>query len=541
MVATAHHSNLTLVSPNPEADIARAIELWEQANETLLDAARIFANVKEQTQRKFNKLLESAAVEKSQVSKLIKAADSADEIPSSVVPKLGLPMLLQLGQSRNQAARDAIAHDDTQLLVAQKIKELRPPTEPKDERPVRFVGKKGRGKLRIEVPESPKAVELEKDWVDSGLPPLEWLSRRVTHQTPKQHQELIAIVPKVEQEARELLAGSRGEGSGEVESPPYRDTLLRSEGGGPMFRSSPRQGEGVISPRSLPPSPCLFVEDALKRETQLLDEFTKAQLELNEYIQNQTDEIAPDKLQGNPKDIEVGESTSTTQNYYPQATSTERYKQGWKVGEQAIANGVGGQHFVNWCEGKAVTVESVRGKVGEIQNLNVRRHDGQTTMSFGNWIEEVPALAKSSTAEVLQTATPDYAQLSKALKKAKNWEKITLVVERDANTLTAVTQQWLPEQKEVLLNHVVSYLEAHPKAIMSHEVDWLGIEFLEQIFSKLSFRVRDISEGLAADWQMCEFVSVINFGQDDDEVWTFNVAEQLLKAYSRDDFEIVNF
>jgi hypothetical protein len=476
MVATAHHPNLTLVSPNPEADIARAIELWEQANETLLDAARIFANIKEQTQRKFNKLLESAAVEKSQVSKLIKAASSADEIPSSVVPKLGLPMLLQLGQSRNQAARDTIAHDDTQLLVAQKIKELRPPTEPKEERPVRFVGKKGRGKLRIEVPESPKAVELEKDWIDSGLPPLEWLSRRVNPETPKQHQELIAIVPKV--------------------------------------------------------------EDALTTETQLLDEFTKAQLELNEYIQNQADEIAADELLEDSKDIEVVDVDSTTQNYYPQTTPTERYKQGWKVGEHAIANGVGGQHFVNWCEGKAVTVESVTGKVGEIQNLNVRRHDGQTTMSFGNWIEEVPA---PDSAEVLQTATPDYAQLSKALKKAKNWEKITKLVERDANTLTAVTQQWLPEQKEVLLNHVVTYLEANPKAIMSHEVDWLGIEFLEQIFSKLSFRVRDISEGLAAEWQMCEFVSVINFGQDDDEVWTFNVAEQLLKAYSRDDFEIVNF
>ena len=50
VAATAINPNLSVVrSPAPDADIARAIELWEQANELLVDAGRIFADIKEES------------------------------------------------------------------------------------------------------------------------------------------------------------------------------------------------------------------------------------------------------------------------------------------------------------------------------------------------------------------------------------------------------------------------------------------------------------------------------------------------------------
>jgi hypothetical protein len=59
--------------------------------------------------------------------------------------------------------------------------------------------------------------------------------------------------------------GSREQGAGGIEqkrdsTPPERELLVRSGGLRPMFSFASQQEEGVISPRSLSPSPCLFVE-----------------------------------------------------------------------------------------------------------------------------------------------------------------------------------------------------------------------------------------------------------------------------------------
>jgi hypothetical protein len=60
--------------------------------------------------------------------------------------------------------------------------------------------------------------------------------------------------------------GSRERGARGIEqkrdsTPPEREPLNRSRGLRPMFRSATRQESGVISPRSLPPAPCLFVDE----------------------------------------------------------------------------------------------------------------------------------------------------------------------------------------------------------------------------------------------------------------------------------------
>ncbi|MDF5716996.1 MAG: hypothetical protein PUP93_24790, partial [Rhizonema sp. NSF051] len=161
--------------------MVRAIALYESANNDLLDAGRLLASVQALGKKKFPKLMVEKGLEKTQAAKLIKMAEVADFIPSIMAGRLGIHMLIQLGQKRNEAALDAITDDDTQLSVAQKMKTLRAPAAPKENKPVRFIGnqKGGVGKLRIEVPGGPEAVEIERDWRESGLPPHQWLKKRL--------------------------------------------------------------------------------------------------------------------------------------------------------------------------------------------------------------------------------------------------------------------------------------------------------------------------------------------------------------------------
>ena len=517
VAATAINPNLSVVlSPSPDADIARAIELWEQANELLVDAGRIFADIKEETKRKFNKLVEAACLEKTQVSKLIKVAECASEIPSVVAARLGLPMLLQLSQPRSQTAREAIAASDTQTLVAQKIKELRKPAVPKEEKPVRFVGnqKGGVGKLRIEVPGCPEAVELERDWEASGLPPLQWLERRV----------------------REQGAGGKG-------------ILAWGEEEEEIVQQDCHLDSSTVSPAST------IVENVVIPD----DEQTVAQAELERYISEQALEcdlveaIATQEGDAASTGVEVISEQTTTDQCYAPVTATERYKLGWKVGDSAVANSVGGEYFVRWCDCQSVRIESVSGKVGEIQTLRVARYDELTDMSFGNWIESVPELLQTKVLEfaretpVVQVVsdTPsdsDCEKLSKMLLKTKKWEKVSFLVERNGEILSEAIANLSLEQKSELIVRAIAYIEANKRAILCHEMDWMPIESLKQVFSRLSFKVHDIAEGLAAPWyDKCTFIDVTNLGSDDDEIWTFASGGKEIKAYSREDFEVSVF
>jgi len=409
--AIASQSNLTL-APDPDADITRAIELWEQGNELLLLSGRLFAQAKEQAKRKFTKLLEGASLEKSQVSKLIKGAESADEIPSTVAAKLGLPMLVQLGQPRNQTAREAIAYEDTQLLVAQKIKELRTPTQPKDDAPVRFVGKK-EAKLRIEVPAGPTAVELKQDWEVSGLSPLEWLSKRVQRSAPKQ--ELIALVPLVEDAV--------AVGTQDISEP----TIAQSELVVTVNQAEDEFDEIVQQTNST----------TLINEVEVGSANECGTIEVQDEVLSNPSTIT-EVIGGSVTETQGETAPTKNQSCAATATPTDRYKQGWNVGDSAIPNSVGGEYFVNWCGGQPVLIESVSGLAGEIQTLRVARSDGQTDMSFGNWLESVEhtqastvqALANTTfkIQEVELVETPDLTKLTKALLKAKNWDKVSQLV-----------------------------------------------------------------------------------------------------------------
>jgi hypothetical protein len=89
----------------------------------------------------------------------------------------------------------------------------------------------------------------------------------------------------------------------------------------------------------------------------------------------------------NAQAIAPGESIAQPDT--PSVTPTERYKQGWNPGDEAIANTTN-NHFVEWCENQPVIIKKVSGDVGTIQMVTVVRHDGKTRRVGGNWLEDVP-------------------------------------------------------------------------------------------------------------------------------------------------------
>ena len=159
-----------------QSGLVRAIKLWEEATDLILEAGRLLNQVKENTKRKFTKILSESGLEKAQVNKLIKASTVANDIPTVTARRLGVNMLTQLGQPKNQQALESIDVSDTQVSVAQKIKEYRSPNTPTPREEVRLIGKKkGQEKLRIDIPGCSEARDIYEEFKASGLSALDWL------------------------------------------------------------------------------------------------------------------------------------------------------------------------------------------------------------------------------------------------------------------------------------------------------------------------------------------------------------------------------
>ncbi|KST63561.1 hypothetical protein [Mastigocoleus testarum] len=158
-----------------EDELAVACQLWEEATDMLLQAGRILSQVKENTKRKFTKLISSAGLEKGPVNKLIKVSAITDEIPTVVARRLGVSMLSQLAQPKNRNILGTIEPSDTQISIAQKIKENRLPSIPTSREGVRLTGKKGRERLRIDIPGCAEARDIYEEFKATGLSALEWL------------------------------------------------------------------------------------------------------------------------------------------------------------------------------------------------------------------------------------------------------------------------------------------------------------------------------------------------------------------------------
>jgi hypothetical protein len=194
-----------LATEYPELDeiqlmIVRGKEWFESVNQQLLEIGRYFAEIKERAKRSFGRRLEQAELVKPQINKLIKAAEIADNLPDKLPPKLGLYVLLQLGQKRNEDAIPHLTEEDTQLSTAEKIKQYQKPPKPKMPKPAMEWEKNkfGDRTLTLRLPDGDTALAIESGYKKSGLPLPVYISSLIERepedlpQTFRQTQEELA-------------------------------------------------------------------------------------------------------------------------------------------------------------------------------------------------------------------------------------------------------------------------------------------------------------------------------------------------------------
>ncbi|MBW4628252.1 MAG: hypothetical protein KME49_22750 [Brasilonema octagenarum HA4186-MV1] len=138
---------------------------------------------------------------------------------------------------------------------------------------------------------------------------------------------------------------------------------------------------------------------------------------------------------------------------------------------------------------------------------------------------------------------PEDTSLYESLRQAQNWEQITQLTGRNALVLALAVSNWSPQEKQKLIDYAVLYLESHPNAIFDHELDWLPLASVQKVYSAITFRVRDNSEGIGkSKWiEGCRFVDIEDYGKVD-EIWRFlTVDNQQIYAVGRKDIEVEIF
>ncbi|WP_414590142.1 hypothetical protein [Scytonema sp. PCC 10023] len=184
-------------------------EWFEFINDQQLKFGQYLAQVKEETKRQFPSCLEAVGLVKTQINKFIKAAKIADNLPDKLPPKLGLYVLLQLGQKRNEDAIPHLTEEDTQLSTAAKIKEHQKPPKPKMPKPVMEWEKNREGSrtLVLRLIDGEAALIIESGYKKSGLPLPLYLSSLVKGepQTWQEMQEEVAQYVDAKSEEVEAL------------------------------------------------------------------------------------------------------------------------------------------------------------------------------------------------------------------------------------------------------------------------------------------------------------------------------------------------
>ncbi|MFB2771881.1 hypothetical protein ACE1AT_21725 [Pelatocladus sp. BLCC-F211] len=376
---TQTNSSISLsISPvSPESDIAKAFQLWSEGIENILAAGRLFQEVKAITKRKFTNLLSTVGLEKTQVNKLIKAASVADEIPTVVAQQLALHQILQLGQPKNRDALEAIQNDDTQITVAQKIKEHRN-LQQQHKQPT---------KAYTRLSEKEEAIPFcLLEGYDFEF-----------HQQPNIQQQLPQSVKQTTLTGRieEMEAGT-GSSSDDKPGQQLDNTCKANEmnqhrQGSDIYEETAHTGSNLASAQTSGVSSRREFSGQPYQESMHSKSRSNCQTIAEELVANlqSHSEFNMAATQAEDLHTEVNNNILDSILTYTPGISTDRYKQGWKVGDIAIANTVS-MDFCNKCSGKPVRIDSVKGDVGTIQFLVVTRCDGKSGMSFGNWLEEIP-------------------------------------------------------------------------------------------------------------------------------------------------------
>ncbi len=203
------------ISTETDERFLKIREWFEFINDQQLKFGQYLAQVKEETKRQFGSCLEAVGLVKTQINKFIKAAEIADNLPDKLPLKLGLYVLLQLGQKRNEDARAHLTEDDTQLSTAEKIKEYRKPPKPKMPKPVIEWEKNkfGDRTLVLRLIDGEAALIIENGYKKSGLPLPLYLSSLV-----KGEPQIEPDLPQTWQEMQEEVAQYVDAQSEEVEA-----------------------------------------------------------------------------------------------------------------------------------------------------------------------------------------------------------------------------------------------------------------------------------------------------------------------------------
>ncbi|MEH1945936.1 MAG: AAA family ATPase [Nostoc sp.] len=237
----------------------------------------------------------------------------------------------------------------------------------------------------------------------------------------------LALVPtnsEIEKEAREQGAGSRGDSKYGDSTPTVAlasrrvgEPLNRSGGGKNMFRSATGQESGVISPRSLPPSPCLFVELSV-----ILAEFKTYETILHQWAHN-----APMNHQHKWHLVEAekcrvfGNKLEAMEQY---DRAIQLAKENQYPNEEALANELAAKFYLDWGKEKIAQTYMTEayycytrwGAKAKVVDLETRYPQLLSTI----WQKQQPSFTSTETmiaisSHTIQTSSFNNASLSEAL------------------------------------------------------------------------------------------------------------------------------
>ncbi len=135
--------------------------------------------------------------------------------------------------------------------------------------------------------------------------------------------------------------------------------------------------------------------------------------------------------------------------------------------------------------------------------------------------------------------------VSEALKQAKTWKDIVLVVAGDQTQLRNALAGWSMESKQLLVRLLTEYLETQPNAF--DQIEWIPEKLLNKALFNLTFTLEKIrsSDNLVDEPEMekicgCKFKSVVNI-RTPREQWFFQTGNKVLDVFGRAGFAVEKF
>ncbi len=174
------------------------------------------------------------------------------------------------------------------------------------------------------------------------------------------------------------------------------------------------------------------------------------------------------------------------------------------------------------------------------QNLRINKISQIVSLADSNGIPADYEQLKSNGRIVL---APEYASV--ALKQAKTWLDVVLVVGGDSSALLKAVKIWTYESKQLLVQLLSKYLKTEPTAL--EQIKWIPEKLLWKAFSTLTFTLEKIrsSNNLVDEPEMeqfcgCKFKSVANIGNPREQ-WFFQSGGKVLDVFGRSGFTVEKF